>query len=524
MGTRWMVTAPHAGAAQAGAAVLAGGGSAADAAIAVASSLCVLYPHMTGIGGDVFALYYDAGAKKVSAYNGSGAAAAMATVEYYRERETHGIPERGGLAVLTVPGTVDAWFALNERFGTKTMEQLLAPAADAAKNGAPVARSLARSLAEEGQLLAADDGGRSVYAAGAWKAGDRLSQPALARTLESIASHGRGWFYEGAAAEHIDRTCRRVGSPLRASDLSAHRGFWTEPLSVNAFGAQSLTTAPNSQGLALLIAQRIFEEYAARRDLEDCGAPFVHAAIEATRLAYADRDRHVSDPRHARAPHAELLAAKRIRDLAATIDPDRTARREAAMPAAGGTTYFACVDRDGNAASMIQSIYMHFGSCVVVPELGIALHNRGTWFTLDRDQPRSLAPGKLPFHTLIANMLVRQEQPWIVYGSMGGDGQPQTGLSLSIRMALHGCAPQEAIDKPRWRWSGAPESDTGVVDIESRAGEACIAGLQARGHRVRVAGAYEEFMGHAGAIVIDRERGILSGGYDPRSDGAAIGA
>jgi gamma-glutamyltranspeptidase len=524
LGTRFMVSAPHAGAARVGAGILAGGGTAADAAIGVAASLCTLYPHMTGIGGDVFALYHEAASGTVHAYNGSGAAAALANLEYYRGKGHAVIPERGGAAALTVPGTVDSWSALHERFGTIDMQQLLAPAIESAEHGAPIARSLARSLREERELLAADDGGKAIFASAAWQEGDVLRQPALARTLRSIAKHGRNWFYEGEAAALIEQCCRRVGSPLRVTDLAAHRGFWTLPLRSDAFGAQSLTTAPNSQGLTLLIAQGIYEEYAQGRALTDCSAPFVHAAIEASRLAYADRDRSVSDPHANPAPVNELLSRVRLQKLARTIDPDRAAIRESAASQVGGTTYFACVDSAGNAASVIQSIYMHFGSTVVVPELGIALHNRGCWFTLDEDQPRSLVPGRRPFHTLIANMLVRDAKPWIVYGSMGGDGQPQTGLALSIRMAAMNVKPQAAIDAPRWRWSATPGNGAGVVAVEGRMKEACIAGLMARGHRIEVAEDSEEFMGHAGAIMIDRQRGLLLGASDPRSDGAAIGA
>ncbi|HXW77209.1 MAG TPA: gamma-glutamyltransferase, partial [Candidatus Eremiobacteraceae bacterium] len=455
--------------------------------------------------------------------NGSGAAAQMATPGYYAERGAASIPERGGLSVLTVPGAVDAWVALHERFGRLDMARLLAPAIAAAHDGAPLARSVARSIVEEHDLLAADAGAREVYGAVQGRVGTRLAQPALARTLEAIATRGRAWFYEGEGAASIDACCRRVASPLRAEDFAAHRGFWTVPLCHTFAGRESLTTAPNSQGLTLLIAQAIVERYARDHELADLDAAFAHATIEATRLAYAERDRYVGDPERTKAPVARLLSVERVAKQAASIDPNAVEARRVAVAEKGGTTYFAAVDEDGNAASVIQSIYMHFGSTVVVPELGVALHDRGCWFELDEGGPRSLAPGRRPFHTLIANLLRRDGEPEVVYGSMGGDGQPQIGLLLSIRMARFGADPQAAIDAPRWRWSALAGSGYGAVAIESRAGEACVAGLRARGHRVEPCGDWEESMGHAGVIVIDRTSGTLFGGADPRGDGAALG-
>jgi gamma-glutamyltranspeptidase len=518
-----MISAPHALAAQAGAAMLAGGGSAADAAIATAATLSVVYPHMTGIGGDLFALYYDASSGDAYVYNGSGAAAAMASVEFYSALGLNAIPEHGGAAALTVPGAIDGWFSLHERFARFEMARLLAPAIGFARDGAPVARSLARSMEEEREALDADSGAREIYGSGR-PSSPVLRQPALARTLENIATHGRGWFYEGEGATLIDACCRRIGSPLRAGDFAVHRGMWTSPLRSEFRGFESLTTPPNSQGLALLLAQSLYEEFCGAARPADCSAEFVHALVEATRLAYADRDRYVGDPASLAAPMEMLLSRGYAREAAAQIDPNR-AGLVAAPPLAadrGSTTYFACVDSDGNAASMIQSIYKHFGAAVVVPELGVALHDRGCWFTLDEGAPRSLVPGRRPFHTLIANMLLRDGKPSVVYGSMGGDAQPQIGLSLSIRIGERGLDPQEAVDAPRWRWLGSDGS--GELHVESRVGEACLAGLRARGHRVTVCDEWEETMGHAGAIVIDRANGILFGGSDSRSDGLALGS
>ena len=520
MGTRWAVTSPHALATSAGASVLADGGTAADAAVAVGSTLSVVYPHMTGIGGDLFALYVDASSGEIAGFDGSGGAAALATLDYYARAGCDAIPQRGAGAAITVPGAVDAWFALHERFGSMAMERLLAPATALARDGAPIARSVARAMVEERALLDADAGAFAAYGSG--RSGSLLVQAALARTLGRLAERGRSWFYEGEGAAAIDACCSDAGSPLRAGDLAAHRGLWTAPIRSAFRGFESLTTAPPSQGLTLLIAQAIYERFASAGALADCTAPLVHALVEASVLAYADRDAHVCDPSYRAAPIADLLDRERMQAAAASIDPNRAAGLGGAARDLGGTTYFACVDAKGNAASVIQSIYQHFGSGVVVPELGIALHNRGCWFALDENKARSLAPGRRPFHTLIANLLCRGGKPDVVYGSMGGDAQPQTGLALSIRIGERGMDPQAAISRPRWRWVGSAGGVEPDVVVERRVGEACIAGLRARGHRVGVCDDWDETMGHAGAIVVDRERGVLLAGTDPRSDGLAL--
>lgn len=517
-----MVTSPNALASQIGIGVLAEGGNAADAIVAMAAGLSILYPHMTGIGGDAFILYHDASARTTHAYNGSGAAAALATREFYRDRGLKVIPERGGAAVLTVPGAVDLWFALHERFGSMDIGRLLAPAARYAREGAPLARSVVRGLTEEREFLSADPGARELYGAQGYEIGDRLVQPALARTIEMIASKGRAWFYAGEGAERIRAACERAGSPLRGADLAAHRGFFCEPLEARFRAWRSLVTPPNSQGVALLFAQAIYEAASGAERLDPGGAAFAHLGIEAVKLAFADRDRVVTDPTPSARAAQQLLSPKHAAEQARRIDPNRAAP-DTSQTVTGGTTYFACVDESGNAASMIQSLYFHFGSCVGVPELGIVLQNRGCAFTLDTGKPTSLEPGKRPFHTLMAAMLLDGSRPYLVYGTMGGDGQPQTNLQNSIRIAERGMDPQEALDEPRWRYGRTWGAQQPGVAVEARAGKACIAGLQARGHRVMVTEEWEESMGHAGAIVIDNERGTLIGASDARSDGAALG-
>ncbi|MBV8171997.1 MAG: gamma-glutamyltransferase family protein, partial [Candidatus Eremiobacteraeota bacterium] len=497
---RAMVTAPHALAAQAGLDTLRSGGTAADAGVAIAAALSVLYPHMTGIGGDAFFLYYDAATRGVSAYNASGASAALADQAFYERAGASSIPAHGGLAALTVPGAVDAWLALHDRFGRLPLEKLLEPAITHARSGAPIARSFARGLFEEHELLVRDDGARPLYAAQSeYAIGEPFVQPALAKTLENIAAQGRSWWYEGEAAAQVEKRARSVGSPLRATDFAAHRGFYCAPLR-SRFGRRvSLTTPPNSQGIVLLLAQNVNDVTSAREELALGSAAHAHYGIEAIKLAMEDRDEWIGDPRYLKPPFEELLSDGRARVRAGDIDPYRARpERDAAakrIASAGDTTYFACVDEAGNALSMIQSLYFHFGSCVGVPELGIVLQNRGCSFKLDEGRPTSLAPGRLPFHTLMAAMLLDDDKPALVYGTMGGEGQPQTNLQVSVRIAERGIDPQTALDAPRWRHGRTWGEHIAGVAIEARAGEACIAGLRARGHNVIVTGDWEESMG-----------------------------
>jgi len=533
-----MVTAPHALATHAGVGILRAGGNAADAGVGIAACLSVLYSHMTGVGGDAFFLYYDASSRAIHAYNGSGRAAALADRAFYRHLGVNEIPQHGGPAALTVPGAVDAWFALHDRFGRLPFEDTLKPAIEHAHAGAPIARSFARGLYEEHALLAADSGARALYAARPeYVIGTRFAQPVLARTLERIARERRAFWYEGEAAAHVERACSAAGSPLRAADLAAHRGFFDKPIRSRFGRFDALVTPPNSQGLVLSLAQNTYDAAAQCADLPLGSPGLAHLGIEAIKLAFEDRDRWIGDPAVVKAPIDQLLAPEYAVARAAEIDPYRARGATRRTRAAGGsasrsrlrtssggdTTYFACVDEDGNALSMIQSLYFHFGSCVGVPELGIVLQNRGCSFTLEEGRPTSLAPGRLPFHTLMAAMLLDGGAPRLVYGTMGGEGQPQTTLQTSISIAERDMDAQAALDLPRWRYGRTWGAYVPGVAIEARAGEACIAGLRARGHNVIVAGDWEEPMGHAGAILIDRGQGVLVGASDMRSDGLAAG-
>ncbi|MDQ6780122.1 MAG: gamma-glutamyltransferase [Candidatus Eremiobacteraeota bacterium] len=347
-----------------------------------------------------------------------------------------------------------------------------------------------------------------------------MRQPRLAATLRALSQQGRDWFYLGAGAEQVGRSCERVGSPLRVADLAVHRGFFYAPAQAPFLSYDSLTTAPNSQGIALLIAQRVFEECNRALSAPEGSAASVHAMVEAIKLAFAERDRHVADAQVG-PPWDQLVRSLHVRKLAARIDP-YLAMSEPAAHGEGDTAYFCVVDERRNAASYIQSLFHSFGSGVMIPELGILLNNRGSAFSLAPDSLRTLQPGRRPFHTLMPCMLCKNGRPWLVYGSMGGEGQPQTALQLSTRIARFAMDPQAAIEAPRWRWGQSYIGEAASLHLESRFGTACIAALRARGHTVNVVGEWDEAMGHAGAIVVEAD-GVLHGGADPRGDGAAVG-
>lgn len=515
-----MVSSPHALASQAGLRVLQDGGNAADGAIAVAAALSVLYPHMTGLGGDAFFLHHDATSGCVDAYNGSGAAAQLATRDFYLLKQQPGVPDRGPLAALTVPGTIDAWFALHAKHGSFEMGRLLEPAIGYAHDGAPIARSLADAMALHRETLRRDEGAHAVLVFDSPRLrGSMLRQPKLAATLRALSHEGRDWFYQGRGAAHIERYCQRIGSPLRAADLAAHRGFFYAPAQTPFLGYDSVTTAPNSQGIALLIAQRVLERCDTALSSPAGSAVPVHAMVEAIKLAFEERDRHVADARIA-PPWEQLLSPSHVRKLAARVDPYRAAST-APTAGKGDTAYFCVVDGRGNATSYIQSLFHSFGSGVMVPELGVLLNNRGSAFSLD-ETLRSLQPGRRPFHTLMPCMLRKNGRPWLVYGSMGGEGQPQTALQLSTSIAHFAQDPQGAIEAPRWRWGQSYLGEAASLHLEARFDQSLVAGLRALGHRIELSGPWDESMGHAGAIVVG-EDGVLRGGADPRGDGAACG-
>jgi gamma-glutamyltranspeptidase len=533
LGRRGVVASPHPLATMAGIEVLLRGGTAVDAAVAVGATIAVAYPHMTGLGGDSFWLCWDARAARLVALQAAGGAAAQATPEFYRRRGLAAIPARGPLAALTVPGAVDGlWTAhrlSHERLGsTMPWGDLLQSAIRYAADGIPVSPCQARVTAGAADLLQARESAfapfRAIYLDGdqAPAVGRRLTQPGLARTLERLARDGGRTFYEGEVAAVIGRACEAVGSPLRAEDLATHRSRVMEPATVPYRGGVAATVPPPCQGLVALAVLGMLDG----ADVVACArdpADYVHLTVEATKLAFGDRDRWLADPERVPVPLARLLDPAYLRDRGRRIAMDRAA--PAPVPAGierGDTVACITADAAGNCVSLIQSLYHEWGSGVVAGETGVILQNRGAGFTLDATHPNVLAPGKRPFHTLTPFMYLRDGKPILTAGTMGGEGQPQTLVAIATRVVDLGLDVQSAVEAPRWVYGRTWGAPTRALSIERRFGDAVAADLGRRGHHVRVLASWSDTAGHAQAVQV-QPGGLLVGGGDPRADGPALG-
>lgn len=533
---RGMVVAPHALAAQAGQAVLREGGNAIEATVAVAACLAVLYPHMTGLGGDSFWLLSQPG-HAVRALTGAGRSPIDLDSARYRDAGFDTIPLRGPWAANTVAGTLSAWDAALEVSrgawqGRLPLTSMLREAIQYAERGCVVTDSQARATATKLDELRAQPGFAEVFLrdGAAPQAGDVQYQPALAATLRRLAEAGVQDFYRGDLARAVAADLAAAGSPVTARDLAAQRCEPWAPLALDLPGiGRYFTTASPTQGLATLC---ILGLYAQRPEGsvdapggnrgDGLGADYVHYLVEATKQAFRLRDRVIGDPLDmAPVDTARLLSPEALRALADRIDM-RRALPWSGAGAMGDTTWFGAIDSEGRAVSCIQSLYHEFGSGVVLPNSGICWQNRGAAFSLDAAHPRALKPGRLPFHTLCPSLVHFDDGRVMVLGTMGGDGQPQTQACVFTRYAYGGRALQAAIDAPRWVLGRTWGQDSNTLKLEARFAPAVITALRERGHTVEVVADFDEMMGHAGALV-RHPNGIVEGAADPRSDGAAVG-
>jgi len=521
--TGGMVTAPHARAAQSGAGVLADGGTAIEAAMAVAATLAVVYPHMTGLGGDSFWLLAVPGQAPVT-IDGAGSSGSAVTEDLYRRHDLSAVPWRGPLAANTVAGAVSAWIAawdINAQWGGKlALSRIFEEARSLAEDGIAVAASHAAAADQFRAELEPLAGFRALHFAGGAppRAGDTLRQPALARTYSRLANDGLDGFYRGALARQIADELARAGIPLSAADLAGQRARVASPLRLALPMAELFNCRPPSQGLASLMILGLFAR------LEEVPADsfgHVHGLVECTKLAFEVRNREVG---HRDVPNEVLerhLAPSELARTAARVEP----RRAAPWPGAAGggdTAWFGVIDRAGRAVSAIQSLYFEFGSGVGLPESGFVWHNRGCAFALGGDGPNALGPRRQPFHTLNPAFARFGDGRTMVYGAMGGDGQPQTQAALFTRYGFYGQDLQEAISAPRWVLGRTWRDSGTALRLESRFPRSLIAELAAAGHRLEIVAPFDQVMGHAGAIVYRADRGF-QGASDPRSDGAAIG-
>lgn len=510
------IATPHQSASEIGRDVLAAGGDAVDAAFAANAMLWACYPHMCGVGGDLFLLYYEAATGTVHCLNGTGRAPALATPGAFRARGLTEVPPRGPLAV-TVPGALDAWDRALGRFGRLSPASLLEPAADAALTGTVVTERLARWIAASADDLRGDRSLADAFLADGepLEAGMLLRHPQLAASLRHLMDSGLRDLYVGDLAAEIAAGSRHAGGLLRADDLEAHTSEWVIPLQLRFDGVDVYTTPPNSQGLASLQILNLLSFLEGGRS-EPGTARQLDAFVRARQAAFRDRDRFLSDPDYVAIPIEHLLSLDYAYQLAS--EPPSTPL--ATGPITGDTVYICTLDHEGNACSVIQSIYYAFGSCFVPKDTGIILQNRGHYFSLNHEHPNVIAPRKRTLHTLMATMALRGGYPWLIFGTMGADGQPQTTVQVLLK-ALSGASAADAVSAPRVL-SGRffVEDRDDQLTAEADIGDEVLADLELLGHDVRVVPPLDETMGHAHAIRITGD--AVDAGADPRSDGAAF--
>jgi gamma-glutamyltranspeptidase len=524
-----MVASPHSLASAAGVAALRAGGSAVDAAIATGAALSVLYPHMTGVGGDAFWLIYDAEAGRVRCLNGGGRAARSASIDWFRSRGMNEIPLRGFLpATLTVPGGVASWCAAHDEYGRLPLARDLVAAVGYAREGYPVTGRLARWIE-----ICADENALNAHAlalfvpgSAAPRAGDKLTNRGLALVLERIAASGHEGFYAGDTARALASFSRAGGGFFDEADFRAQQASWAEALCGTYRGVEIFETPPPTQGFTVLEMLNLVEPYETGK-MDPLGPELAHLLVQAKQIAYHDRDRLLADPEFRPVPVERLISKPYADERRRLMSADR------ALPwnlvpsfgtLAGDTVFVGAVDAEGNAAALIQSLYFTFGSGVVAGDTGIVLQNRSAYFSLDPLHPNRLEPGKRPMHTLIASIALRDGRLWQVLGCMGADGQPQIHLQNYIGLVDFGFGIQYALEMPRWlsgRFNIGDSRD--LLNIEGRFPEATVKELERRGHTVNRWPDFCELAGHAHGITIDPVSGTLAGGADPRSDGAAIG-
>ncbi|MGQ0750782.1 MAG: gamma-glutamyltransferase family protein [Betaproteobacteria bacterium] len=521
-GTRGIAVAPHSAAAQSALSILREGGNALEAAIAAAATVAVVYPHMNGLGGDSFWLVHVPG-RKPRGIEACGAAGAGVTPEWYAERGIKdGIPFRGGVASNTVAGTVSGWdmaFKLSRKWsGRLPLKRLLADAIHYAEHGIAVTRSQAVATETRREELTPHPGFAAAFLPGGKVPADGalFTQPRLAETLRRLARGGLAGFYRGRLAKSMARDLARAGSPLTIDDLADHRALAVAPLELRHSLATIYNMPPPTQGIVSLLILGMLDVLR----VEGTGAAspeFVHLSVEATKRAFAIRDRHVTDPEYMTVDAQNLLVPERIRQLASKVDLKKAAPWDGGQ-APSDTVWLGVVDDAGRAVSVIQSVYHEFGSGVVLEESGIMWQNRGCSFSLDPQALNFVQPGRKPFHTLNTALALCNDGRTMIYGTMGGDGQPQTQSAVFTRIAHFGLNPQAAVSAPRWLLGRTWGQTSDTLKVEARFPGAVLMALGKLGHEIEVLQDYDELMGHAGAIV-RHPNGVLEGGADPRSDG-----
>ncbi|MDX2030866.1 MAG: gamma-glutamyltransferase [Blastocatellia bacterium] len=498
----------------AGLRILQQGGNAIDAAVAAAAVLTVVEPMMVGPGGDLFAIVWDARRKELKGLNASGRAPQAASIDALKKRGFDNIPQNG-IHAATVPGAVNGWATLLERYGTMKLSQVLQPAIEYAERGFLVTDVIGADWQTGMAFKENRDFAETWLPGGRPPAvGELFVNPKLGRTLRLIAEKGPDVFYRGEIAEKIVRFAQSQGGLHTMEDFAKQTSNWVDPISATYRGTTLYEMPPNTQGLAALQMLNILEGF----DVKSLGhntAEYLHLLVEAKKLAFLDRAQHIADPAFQPAPLDRLLSKEHAAELRKRIDRDRVTERTAGGPRGGeDTTYLTVVDKDRNVVSFIQSIFSAFGSGLSAGDTGVILHNRGAGFSFDPKSPNRLEGDKRPFHTIIPAMAFREGRPWLSFGVMGGDMQAQGHVQVLLNILEFGMDVQQAGEQPRFR-----HFDSGLA-LESAIGSEIRKALEAKGHKLTISpGAFGGYQ----AIMIDPKTGALAGGSDPRKDGCALG-
>jgi gamma-glutamyltranspeptidase / glutathione hydrolase len=519
-----MVAASQPLAVAAGIEILSRNGNAADAAVATAAALNVTEPTSTGIGGDMFALFFDARTKHISALNGSGRAPAGLTLERLKKDGLKELPPYHPYTI-TVPGACAGWCDLIEEHGTKSLSEIFAPAIRLAEDGYPVAplTSYFWGRGAERQLRSAPNGREMTIDGRGPRPGEIFRNPGLARTLRAVAKEGKQAFYQGEIAEAIAQVIHQAGGCLTTEDLAGHTSSWESPISVTYRGHRVYECAPNGQGITALIALNLLEGFDLA-SLDPISSERLHLEIEAMRLAFADSRWYVTDPNFSSIPLEQLISKSYAAERRKLIDPRRASldQKQGVPAVSSDTVYFCVADSFGNACSFINSNYMGFGTGIVPKGWGFTLQNRGHNFDLDPDHPNTLAPGKRPYHTIIPAMATREGDGslYAAFGVMGGFMQPQGHVQVFTALVDSGLDPQAALDLPRFCIGDGRAG--GMVALEDGIPEGALKELEEYGHHLhRVTGWERALFGRGQIILREPDEGVLSGGSDHRADGYA---
>jgi gamma-glutamyltranspeptidase/glutathione hydrolase len=514
MGTNWMITSGHPLASQAGAAILVKGGNALDAAIAANAVLGVVRPHMCGIGGDAFIILYVASKKEIKVLNASGRSPYGATRDFFTKKGMRKIPDKGILPA-TVPGAVDGWITALDEYGTMPLGILLQRAIGYAEGGFPVYKELSDVIGNESPLLKSCPASAEIFLPNGKppKPGELLVQHDLAESLKKIATGERDTFYGGEIGWALVKCSRENSGLFAEKDLEDCRSTWVEHIETTYKGYRICVVPPNSQGIALLMQANIVENF----DLAKLGhnsTDYAHLFVETKKLVFADRDTYVCDPDFYPVPVEKMVSKAYAKERMSRIDLNRAALDVSPTHFSStgeDTIYLSVVDKEGNAVSMINSLYETFGSGTVVEGTGIMLHNRGKDFSLDPAHVNCIEPHKRPYHTLSPCMILKGDRPFMVLGTPGADGQTQTLLQVIANIIDFEADVQEAIESPRWR-----SNPGNNLRIEGRFPAAVVEGLKAKGHQIEILPDWSSVCGGAQGIIIDHKKGVLMGGADPR--------